>query len=318
MHRIYLLSSVFLLGAACSDPTTQRDGGDGAGGELAAAISDGTGRKVSGGTGTCTPTEDRYLEGDVGVVTARDGRTFTVPLAPADGVTCTDLHNPCNRGQNPDWSAQAQTIVLDNGPNAVEVTAYLYADNYFELYVNGRYLCKDALRFVPFNAHVVRFRASYPMTIGIKAADWEESLGVGVEQSTRIGDAGIIARFVDSEGRSFGTGTAWRCQPQYIAPLDDPSCVRSGGDSAACGTAPTCPRDGQVGDCHAVHYPLPATWAAQGFDDSGWQTAVRYGAAEVGPKTAYTMNAALFQGAEFIWTRNLFLDNLVLCRFIAP
>jgi hypothetical protein len=49
-------------------------------------------------------------------------------------------------------------------PDGVIITVYIFADNYFELYVNGKAVAKDPVPFTPFNSSVVRFKAKYPMT----------------------------------------------------------------------------------------------------------------------------------------------------------
>ena len=53
----------------------------------------------------------------------------------------------------------------------------MIADNYFELYINGRLIGVDATPFTPFNSHVVRFRVKRPYTIAVLAQDWEDKLG---------------------------------------------------------------------------------------------------------------------------------------------
>jgi hypothetical protein len=279
------------------------------------AITDGLGTKTGGGTGTCTPTEDRYIDGDFGTITARDGRTFPLPGPLHPGASCTDLYNPCNGGPNPSYESQLQTIVIDDTADAVEVTGTIYGDNYFELYVNGTYVCRDALTFVPFNAHVVRFKARYPMTIALQGVDWEQSLGTGVELrngANHVGDGGLVAKFVDANGRVVSTSADWKCLPHYVAPVDDPTCVGPGRDSSEC--PPAACAAGDLGQCHAVLWPVPPNWTSPSFDDTGWPAATRYAVSEVAPKTAYTANAALFEGADFIWSKNLAIDNLVLCR----
>lgn len=326
MTALGLLVGAASCGATSAVTNAGSDGGSTAdaarinGGADDRGISDGLGKKTGGGTGSCTPTEDRYIDGDVGTVTSRDGRTFAVPGPISTGAHCADLYNPCNGGANPNYASQLQTIVVDDAADAVEVTGTIYGDNYFELYVNGQYVCRDALSFVPFNSHVVRFKARYPLTIAIEAVDWEQSLGTGVELrngANHVGDGGLTARFVDAKGRVIVTSSDWKCRPHYIAPVDDPACVGADRDSSQCPPA-TC-ATGDVGKCHAVLWPVPADWAAPTFDDSAWPSAIRYAIADVSPKTAYTANAGLFQGADFIWSKNLAIDNLVLCRHtVAP
>jgi hypothetical protein len=180
--------------------------------------------------------------------------------------------------------------------------------------VNGTYVCRDALRFVPFNSHVVRFHASFPLTIAVRLADGEESLGVGVESPNRVGDAGFIARFVDASGKLVAqTDAGWRCRPVYVAPLDGPGCL-AGFDTSACATKPACVANGAIDTCQAAHYPVDPAWAAGAYDASGWLAAKVYTAADVGPKTAFTSESARFSGASFIWSANLFVDDEVLCR----
>lgn len=279
----------------------------------AAVLSHGAVASIGGGGGACTPTEDRYLDAEYGQVVV-GGQTFTVPSPVTDMPRCTDLYNPCNGGENPDALSSLQTLVLDDGPDARTITGTLYADNDFELWVNGQPVCRDAVDYVPFNAHVVRFRASGPLTIAVNLVDAEEALGVGVERGTFVGDGGFAARFEDETGATVAaTGADWRCQPQYIAPLDDAGCLR-GRDSSAC-PAPSCPADGDYADCTAALFPEPAGWTAPGFDAAAWPAATVFPLERVAPKPAYVNHADRFAGAEFIWSANLDLDNRVLCRW---
>jgi hypothetical protein len=253
-----------------------------------------------------------------GVVTSTDGKQWTVPVAVQDGPFAVDLYNDCNGpGQNADYASQLKTVVIDE--DGVEITGFIHADNYFELWVNGRFIARDSVAMVPFNTSVVRFKARYPMTYAIKAVDWETHQGVGMEYPTyNIGDGGFIAYFSDGTK----TGPEWRAEAFYIAPLDDPSCVRAGAtggrDSTFCSQAfrPNCAQKDYM-TCSALHFPIPAEWTAGRFDDSRWPTAVTWAAALVTDHISYTGNAKVFADAQFIWTRNLRLDNLVLARYTA-
>ena len=61
------------------------------------------------------------------------------------------------------------------------------------------------------------------MTYAIMGVDWETHQGVGTGiQRYNVGDAGLIAYFSDGNG----THADWRADTFYIAPLDDPGCVR--------------------------------------------------------------------------------------------
>ena len=70
----------------------------------------------------------------------------------------------------------------------------------------------------------------------------------------------------------------------------------------------------------AAHWSIPADWMTIDFDDSKWPQAATFTNETVGVanKPAYTNFSDIFdtQGAdaEFIWSSNLILDNVVLLR----
>ena len=251
-----------------------------------------------------------------GTVKSSDGRRWIVPGPVHDGAFAVDLYNDCfGTGDVPDHQSQLRTVLID--PDGVEITGYIFADNYYELYVNGRYVARDRLAMTPFNSTVVRFRARYPITYAVKAIDWETRHGVGMEyQSFNIGDGGFIASFSD------GTRTSadWQAETFYIAPLDDPLCVRTerGRDSSFCSQAirPVCAQKDPA-SCRALHFEVPAEWTAPRFDDRAWPAAVTWRPVEITNAPGYVNYRDVFKDAEFIWTRNIRLDNLVLARFTA-
>jgi len=105
-----------------------------------------------------------------------------------------------------------------------------------------------------------------------------------------------------------------------IAPLDNPNCVRTAGgrDSSFCtqSVRPTCAvKDPKT--CKALHWPIPDAWTSARFNDSSWPRAIIWSAEEVTNQRAYTDYTKYFGDAEFIWTRNLHLDDLVLARYTA-
>ena len=279
-----------------------------------------TNLKDVAGTGPCT-NPNVSVQPDVfpirtGEVTSTDGRTWTVPAAINEGAFAVDVYNDCTgSGENPNWQKQLQTVVID--PDGVDITGFIFADNYYELYVNGVFVARDRLAMTPFNSTVVRFRAKYPMTYAIKAIDWETKYGLGMEYKTfNIGDGGFIAYFSDGNG----THADWKAETFYIAPLDDPGCVRVAGgrDSSFCSQAvrPTCAQK-DPHTCQAMHFEVPARWAAPTFDDGAWPRAVIWRPVEVTGVPAYVNYRELFGDAEFIWTKSIRLDNLVLARYAA-
>lgn len=257
----------------------------------------------------CPGSTRRFVAARCGIVTAEDGTQVQVPTVPAEGPDPTALYDSCNgTGDNPDHQDDLQTVVID--PDGKDTTGYLFADNYFELYVNGAIVARDPIGFVPFNSAVVRFKAAPPLTFAVKLVDWGTHLGVGMEyDSWKVGDGGFIARFDDGTE----TNASWKCKVFYISPLDDAACVRPGPDSSACPERPACARR-DAASCQAMHLPVPEDWAAPEFDDSDWPAATTYRASAVTRQSAYRDYADSFGDAQFIWSHNLNQDNLVLCR----
>jgi len=254
----------------------------------------------------------------VGTLKTEDGKTFMVPGPITEGAVAPDIYDTCmGKGDNPNYESQLQTVVIDK--DGVDITAYIHADNYFELFVNGTYVARDSVPMTPFNSSVVRFRARYPMTYAFLTIDWETHHGVGMEYATyNIGDAGLIAYFSDGNG----THADWKSEVFYIAPLDDPACVRitaNGRDSSFCNQAriPECQMKLAGNQCKALLFQVPSDWTSPKFNDSRWPNSVIWRPVEVTNQPAYTQYTKLFGDAEFIWTRNLKLDNLVLSRYTA-
>jgi hypothetical protein len=263
-------------------------------------------------TTECT-TQERFVSGGSGKVIADDKSEWIVPMAMNEGTGAVDLFNTCTgSGDNPRALDDLETVVIDEDGEVV--TAYIFADNYFELYVNGTYVARDTINFIPFNSSVVRFQASYPMTIAVKMADWEEHYGIGMEyESYNVGDGGFIAWF----SNGLVTGSDWKVRPLYIAPLDDPACVVEdefgNANSSGCAVPPQCATS-NADKCRALHYEEPEEWMLPDFDASDWADATTYEANEVTNQSAYVDYAKLFGDAEFIWSSSLKLDNYVLAR----
>ena len=172
----------------------------------------------------------------------------------------------------------------------VPVTGLVFADNSFELYVNGRKVASDPILFTPFNAVRVSFRASYPMTFAFKASDYADPL-TGLEyNNTKVGDGGLIARF----SNGLVTGRGWRAKTISHGPIDLGTCLA---DPSTCTVANT---------------PAPAKWTTTS-SASKWSRAKLYTVTQVQPHLD-GFSEMNWGKASFIWGNNLVTDNTVLLR----
>ena len=263
----------------------------------------------------------------VGSITATDGTVWTVPAGTqfTSANKAGDLYNevtsvtPANITAAATAISNVPTVVVD--ADGEVITGYIFADNYFELYVNGTLIAVDPVPYTPFNSCVVKFKAKRPITYAIKLVDWEENLGLGTElngaNAYHPGDGGLMASFSDGTV----TNSNWKAQTFNIAPLDNPALVidlaNGTHDSSAVSTTHTLTET-----AYALHYAVPSNWFTKTFTDSGWPAATTYTEATVGVdnKPAYTNFPAQFStsGAQFIWSSNLVLDNEVIVRYTGP
>ena len=170
-------------------------------------------------------------------IKSTDGLTWKVPADVNFTNTAfpfsSDLHNSC-AGVNNTTSSQAisnlngsDIITIDN--NGEVITAFVFADNYFEMYINGVAVGKDKVPFTQFNSSIVRFKVKRPFTIAMKLVEWEENLGVGSENNNGFayhpGDGGMVAVFMDANKKIIATtNDKWRAQTFYTSPSKDLSC----------------------------------------------------------------------------------------------
>jgi len=262
----------------------------------------------------------------VGRITATDGTVWTVPAATqfTTGTKAGDLYNettgvtPANISAASAAITNAPTVVVD--ADGELITGYIFADNYFELYVNGTLVGVDPVPYTPFNSCFVKFRAKRPITYAFKLVDWEENPGLGTElnggNAFYPGDGGLMASFSDGTV----TNGRWKAQSFYIAPLDNPALVieqPNGTHDSSAAIAHTLTET-----AYALHYSLPGDWFSKTFPDSGWPAATTYTETTVGVnnKPAWTNFPAQFgtSGALFIWSSNLVLDNEVIVRYTGP
>jgi hypothetical protein len=163
--------------------------------------------------------------------------------------------------------------------------ANMYADNWFMLYINGELAAVDSIQFIPHNVISVDILPSYPMTIAVMAKDNADPK-TGMEYAnTNIGDAGFILKFSDGTV----TDARWKAQRYSWGPID---------------------RDTKSPRVEST--PIPENWFAVDFDDSKWGFAREYTQEQIGPKQPFFESD--FEGAKFIWTDDVELDNTVIFR----
>ncbi len=268
----------------------------------------------------------------VGTITASNSTTWTVPAVTnftnASFPFASDLNNVCD-GNN--YATATAALAALNGSDIVTIdasgeiiTAYVFSDNYFEMYINGIPVGKDKVPYTQFNSSIVRFKVNRPFTIAMLLVDWEERLGLGAETSGSFtyhsGDGGMVAVFKDANNNIIAkTDSDWKAQTFYTAPIMNLTCPTESGTlrlSANCSTA-----DSNSGaNYYGLHWARPANWTTTSFDDSTWPNATTYTNATIGVdnKPAYTNFTSIFDDAnndaQFIWSTNVILDNEVIVR----
>ena len=277
---------------------------------------------------------DRGRQTNIGSIQSTDGKTWTVPAATnllnTDFPVASDLNNPCTGN---DYRTASEALAQLDGSDIIEVdadgevyTAYVFADNYFEMYVNGVAVGRDNVPFTQFNSNIVRFKAKAPFTVAMHLVDWEENLGVGSESNNgsefHAGDGGLVAVIKDKDNNIIAkTDETWKAQTFYTAPIRDLSCVSESGSERL---SSNCVTTGNVQDGSAdygLHWELPTNWQQADFDDSSWPNATTYSNQTIGVdnKSAYTNFIDIFDNekadAEFIWSTNVVLDNEVIVRY---
>ncbi len=331
-NTIPLIVLALLTMVACNNgkTTTQSDPHN-SGGEYkgTAAVSEGAATVVTQNIYDC----DRGRKAPIGTATAMDGSIWTVPAVVSftdDSFPfASDLFNPCTKVEyntaNDALAALDGTDIIEIDADGEVITGFVFADNYFEMYINGVPVGKDNVPFTEFNSNIVRFKVKRPFTIAMKLVDWEENSGLGTESNRgndfHAGDGGMVAVFKDATDEIVATTNSnWKAQTFYTAPLKDLSCASEKGTlrlSDNCDTESSA--DGNTS--YALHWKLPSDWQTTGFDDSEWPNATEFSNAEIGVdnKPAYTNFTDIFDNtvndAEFIWSTNVVLDNEVIVRY---
>ena len=200
-------------------------------------------------------------------------------------------------------------LAVAGAAQAESFSADVWADNWFELRVDGAQVAEDSVPITTersFNAETFTFEAERPFVLGLVAKDFKEN-DTGLEyigtRRQQMGDGGVILQIRNAAGETvIVSNETWQCLVIHTAPLDK-SC-ESESDPVA-GEAP----------CGFAAEDEPEGWDRAGFDASTWAAATAHSAADVDPKFGY--DEISWDGqANLIWGPDLEQDNTVLCRLV--
>lgn len=191
--------------------------------------------------------------------------------------------------------------------HAETFTADVWADNWFEMRVDGTQVAEDSVPITTersFNAERFAFEAERPFTLGLVAKDFQEN-DTGLEyvgtRRQQMGDGGVIAQIANEAGETvIVTDADWQCLVIHRAPLDK-TC--EGASDPVAGE----------GACGFEASGEPEGWDEPGFDASDWSQATIHDDAAVDPKMGYD-EVEWSDAARFVWGPDIEQDNTVLCR----
>lgn len=200
-------------------------------------------------------------------------------------------------------------LTITHPLSAETYEADVWADNWFEMRVNGQQVAEDSVPITTersFNSESFSFDAVRPYVLGIVAKDFKENdtgleyIGTGRQQ---MGDGGLILQIRDASGETVVVSDdRWQCLVIHTAPLDK-SCENARNPV------------GGEGTCGYEIMGEPEGWDDFGFDASDWAQADVYTAAQVDPKRGYD-EISWNDEAKLIWGPDLEQTNTVLCRLL--
>ncbi len=318
INQAITFSSLMLIATGCT-PAPNQPSSNASEYQGSASITQGVATTVVENIFECQNGRSRVA--GIGEVADSEGKMWAVPANNnfIAGPKALDLYEECANITPKDLSSvdtdSVPISVID--PTGEEITGYIFADNYFELYINGHLIAVDTVPFTPFNSNIVKFKVERPYTIAVKVIDWEEHLGLGTENNQgkayHPGDGGFIASFSDGTV----TGTDWQAQTFYTSPIYDLTCLSEADGQRLSETCTTKGTD-HGEDAYAAHWETPDNWMSPDFDSTSWPQATLYTEDEIGVnnKQAYMNFIEKFSGtgATFIWSTNVVLDNEVILR----
>lgn len=206
-------------------------------------------------------------------------------LTPTSGLQSQDERKPRPERQGKGKGGKGSGPKISKPKIADTIRANIYADNWFKLYINGNLVAVDSISFIPHNVVSVDILPEYPMTIAVMAKDnADKETGLEYDNSN-LGDGGFILKFGDGTV----TNASWKAKSYFHGPID---------------------RD--LKNPKTKHEAIPEDWFEVDFDDGKWAKAVEHTEEAVSPKDPFYEND--FEGAKWIWTKDLALDNTVIFR----
>ncbi len=208
-------------------------------------------------------------------------------------------------GCSSDTTAQDSGASQSPSAAATGFQIEVWADNWSAVYIDGEKIGEDSVPITTersFNAETYTFDAQIPFTVSIEAKDFKET-DSGIEYigepNQQIGDGGLIAQITDlTTGEIVAvTNADWQSLVVQQAPLNT-ECADDPDPDATCESA-------------AVD--VPADWTSPEFDDSAWESATEWSAADVSPKDGYA-EITWDPTAQLIWGTDLEVDNTILLR----
>lgn len=197
-------------------------------------------------------------------------------------------------------------VAEQNSGTGTDVKADIWADNWFAFYVDEELVKEDPIPFMTeqsFNGASFTFNVELPAQGALIVKDYyEDDTGLEYIGGSRqqMGDGGFIAQFQDANSGALiaASSSDWQCKVIHQAPLNK-GCERS--------------RD-PASECQSLIVEEPSNWMSAEFDDSSWPSAVQHSERSIRPKRDYhSVNWA--SEAELVWSEDLEVDNVLLCRF---